>query len=73
MPSNIEKLGVKSFTDMEEGLKNTDIIMMLNCKPKEWMDFTFHLLENTIEFFALDYKKIKKAKADALIFCTPGQ
>ena len=67
MPSNIEKLGVKSFTDMEEGLKNTDIIMMLRMQTERMDGSYVPSTREYYEFFALDYKKIKKAKADALI------
>ena len=67
MPSNIEKLGVKSFTDMEEGLQNADIIMMLRMQTERMDGSYVPSTREYYEFFALDYKKIKKAKADALI------
>ena len=40
MPSDIEKLGVKSFTNMESGLKDADIIMMLRMQT-ERMDGSY--------------------------------
>ena len=67
MPSNVEKLGVKSFTNMEEGLKNADIIMMLRMQTERMDGSYVPSTREYYEFFALDYKKIKKAKADALI------
>ena len=35
MPKEIEKFGVNTFTDMKKGLKDCDIVMMLDFKMKE--------------------------------------
>ncbi len=67
MPSDIEKLGVKSFTNMESGLKDADIIMMLRMQTERMDGSYVPSTREYYEFFALDYKKIKNAKSDALI------
>ncbi len=67
MPKNIEQLGVKAYTDMEQGLKNSDIIMMLRMQTERMDGSYVPSTREYYEFFALDYKKIKFAKDDALI------
>ena len=50
MPIGIEKLGVKSFTDMKKGLDNCDIVMMLRLQMKECKELFFHLKESIMNF-----------------------
>ena len=67
MPKYIEGFGVKSFTNMEEGLEGCDIIMMLRMQTERMDGSYMPSTREYYEFFALDYKKIKNAKPDALI------
>ena len=67
MPKYIESFGVKAFTDMEKGLEGSDIIMMLRMQTERMDGSYVPSTREYYEFFALDYKKIKNAKADALI------
>ncbi len=67
LPNEIEKLGVKVFQSMEEGLDKVDIIMVLRIQ-KERMKGSF--VPSTREFFnfwGLDRKKLNRAKKDALV------
>ncbi len=67
LPSGIEKMGVKVFTDMKEGLKDCDIVMMLRLQ-NERMDGNFiPSIREYFLFFGLDYDKLSQAKPDALI------
>jgi aspartate carbamoyltransferase catalytic subunit len=67
MPKNIEQFGVKAFTNMEQGLKGADIIMMLRMQLERMDGSYIPSTREYYEFFALDYKKIKYAKDDAVI------
>ena len=52
---------------MEDGLKNVDIIMMLRMQLERMDGSYIPSTREYYEFFALDYKKIKHAKDNALI------
>jgi len=67
LPSGIENMGVEVFTDMKEGLKDCDIVMMLRLQ-NERMDGNFiPSIREYFLFFGLDYDKLSQAKPDALI------
>ena len=67
LPSEIERFGVEVHTNMVEGLKDVDIVMMLRLQL-ERMQGAF--IPSTREFFTrygLDERKLSHAKDDALI------
>ena len=67
MPKDISQFGVKVYTNMENGLKDVDIIMMLRMQLERMDGSYIPSTREYYEFFALDYKKIKYAKDNALI------
>ena len=66
LPPNIEKLGVKVFKNLEKGLKDVDIIMVLRIQ-KERMSGTFVPSEKEFLDLGLDRKKLNNAKQNALV------
>jgi len=67
IPEAIEAMGVTRFADMDEGLSDTDVVMMLRLQ-NERMDGAFipspreyHML------YGLTYERLKRAKPDALV------
>ncbi len=67
LPPNIEDLGVKVFKNLEDGLNNVDIIMVLRIQ-KERMSGSFVPSEKEFfKFWGLDRKKLHKAKKNALV------
>jgi aspartate carbamoyltransferase catalytic subunit len=67
LPPAIEALGVQPFTDMDAGIENADVVMMLRVQ-NERMDGAF--LPSAREFHALyglTYERLKRAKPDALV------
>ncbi|MCP1169480.1 aspartate carbamoyltransferase catalytic subunit [Limimaricola litoreus] len=67
MPSGVAEFGVEVFDDMEEGLKDVDVVMMLRLQ-KERMDGGFTPSER--EYFhryGLDAAKLSHAKPDAIV------
>ena len=67
VPKNIENLGVEIFTDMEKGLIECDIVMMLRLQMERMKGLYVPSTREYFKFFGLDRKKLKKAKKDALI------
>ena len=67
LPPNIEQLGVKVFKNLEDGLNNVDIIMVLRIQ-KERMSGSFVPSEKEFfRFWGLDRKKLNNAKKNALV------
>ena len=67
LPPNIEDLEVKVFKNLEDGLNNVDIIMVLRIQ-KERMSGSFVPSEKEfLKFWGLDRKKLNNAKKNALV------
>ncbi len=67
MPSQIEEFGVEVFDDMEKGLADVDVVMMLRLQ-KERMDGGFIPSEREyFHRFGLDTEKLSHAKPDAIV------
>jgi aspartate carbamoyltransferase catalytic subunit len=67
MPPAIEAMGVTPFTDMDEGIADCDVVMMLRLQ-NERMDGAF--IPSAREYHALyglTYERLKRAKPDALV------
>jgi len=67
IPTDIERLGAEVFHDMANGLKDCDIVMMLRLQQERMQGGFFPSVREYFTFFGLDYEKLAKAKADALI------
>ncbi|SFR97889.1 aspartate carbamoyltransferase catalytic subunit [Yoonia litorea] len=67
MPSGMDEFGVEVFENMEEGLKDVDVVMMLRLQ-KERMDGGF--IPSEREYFhryGLNAEKLAHAKEDAIV------
>ncbi|SFK97004.1 aspartate carbamoyltransferase [Loktanella salsilacus] len=67
MPAGISEFGVEVFDDMEKGLQDVDVVMMLRLQ-KERMDGGF--IPSEREYFhryGLDAAKLARAKPDAIV------
>jgi aspartate carbamoyltransferase catalytic subunit len=67
MPHAIEAMGVTPFTDMDAGIADCDVVMMLRLQ-NERMDGAF--IPSAREYHALyglTYERLKRAKPDALV------
>ena len=67
MPHSIEKLGVKVFTNMKNGLKDCDIVMMLRLQNERMRGTFLPSPREYYEYFGLTPDKLESAKKDALI------
>ena len=67
LPNSVNKLGVKSFTNMKEGLAYCDIVMMLRLQNERMTGSFLPSKREYYEYFGLTPDKLKLAKKDALI------
>ena len=67
IPPGIESLGVEVFYEMEKGLVDCDIVMMLRLQTERMKGMFVPSTREYFKFFGLDKSKLKKAKKNALI------
>ncbi len=67
IPAQAEKLGVEVFHDMNKGLADCDIVMMLRLQSERMHANFFPSIREYFHFFGLDYEKLSNAKPDALV------
>jgi aspartate carbamoyltransferase catalytic subunit len=67
LPSDPERLGVEVYSDMWEGLRGVDIIMMLRLQRERMTGSLVPSSREYYHFFGLDHEKLALAKPDALI------
>ena len=67
LPKNIKKLPVTVFTDMKNGLKNCDIIMMLRIQKERIIGKIMPNQKIYFNKYGLDYNKLKYAKKNAFV------
>jgi aspartate carbamoyltransferase catalytic subunit len=67
LPSQAERLGAEVFTDMNAGLEDADIVMMLRLQRERMQGSYVPSTREYFHFFGLDHEKLARAKPDALI------
>ncbi|MBP02633.1 MAG: aspartate carbamoyltransferase catalytic subunit [Rhodospirillaceae bacterium] len=67
VPTSLTELGVQVYTDMRDGLKDCDIIMMLRLQNERMVGSFIPSIREYFKFFGLDRDKLALAKPDALI------
>ncbi len=67
MPKDIEKFGVKTFSNMKEGVKDCDIVMMLRLQSERMSSSFLSSNREYYEYYGLTPDKLEKAKKDAII------
>ncbi len=67
IPAAIERMGVDVYYDMNEGLKDCDIVMMLRLQTERMQGGFFPSVREYFHFYGLDYKKLARARDDALV------
>jgi aspartate carbamoyltransferase catalytic subunit len=67
LPSGIERMGVEVHRDMESGLKDADIVMMLRLQRERMNGGYVPSSREYFRFFGLDGQKLSFAKKDALV------
>jgi aspartate carbamoyltransferase catalytic subunit len=67
LPAETERLGVEVFHDMERGIADCDIVMMLRLQSERMHGSFVPSMREYFHFWGLDYRKLERAKPDALI------
>jgi aspartate carbamoyltransferase catalytic subunit len=67
LPMGIEHMGAKVFTNMREGLKDADIVMMLRLQRERMNGSFVPSVKEYFRYFGLDSEKLALAKPDALV------
>lgn len=67
LPAGADKLGAEIFYNMEEGLKDCDIVMMLRLQTERMHGGYFPSVSEYFSLYGLDYEKLANAKEDAMI------
>ena len=66
-PKDLDKYEVETFTSLEEGIADADIVMMLRIQNERISDMKLPSKELYFEQFGLTYEKLKLAKPEALV------
>lgn len=67
LPQGIDRFGVEVFTNMREGLKDADIVMMLRLQRERMNGSFVPSTKEYFRYFGLDQEKLRQAKPDALV------
>ena len=67
LPAGIEGFGVAVHTDMQRGLEDADIVMMLRLQIERMRGSFVPSLAEYFHFYGLTYDKLRAARPDALI------
>jgi aspartate carbamoyltransferase catalytic subunit len=67
LPPQVSRLGVEAFMDMNAGIEDADIIMMLRLQRERMQGSYVPSSREYFHFFGLDQEKLARAKPDALI------
>ena len=67
IPSYAERLGVKVFHDMREGLKDVDVVMMLRLQRERMAGSLLPSPREYFYYYGLDFEKLSRAKEGAIV------
>jgi aspartate carbamoyltransferase catalytic subunit len=67
LPPEAERLGVEVFTDMRQGLKGVDIIIMLRLQRERMNGSFVPSVKEYFRYWGLDQEKLALAQPDALV------
>ena len=67
MPAGLEQLGVRVFTDMHEGLKGVDVIIMLRLQNERMKGALLPSVQEFFKNYGLTAEKLALAKPDAIV------
>jgi aspartate carbamoyltransferase catalytic subunit len=67
LPADVEKLGVRVFHDMQEGLRDVDVVMMLRLQNERMQGAALPSAQEYFKYFGLTQDKLALAKSDAIV------
>ncbi|MGI1690135.1 aspartate carbamoyltransferase catalytic subunit [Thermoanaerobacter uzonensis] len=67
MPPQIEKMGVKAYHNVEEAIKDVDVVMGLRIQLERQKSGLFPSIDEYREYFGINKERMKLAKPDAIL------
>jgi aspartate carbamoyltransferase catalytic subunit len=67
LPSGVERFGVEVFTDMEEGLKDCDVVMMLRIQNERLTGAAIPSVREYYHLYGLTAERLSRARDDAIV------
>ena len=67
LPSGIEQMGVRVFTDMNEGLRDVDVVIMLRLQNERMRGALLPSAQEYFKHYGLTQEKLSRAKPDAIV------
>ncbi|KUO50313.1 MAG: aspartate carbamoyltransferase [Desulfitibacter sp. BRH_c19] len=67
IPRDFQKAGAKIVTNMDEAVKDADVVMMLRVQLERQQKGLFPSIREYAEFYGLNKERLKLAKPDALV------
>lgn len=67
LPTKVERLGVHVFHNMEKGLKDVDVLLMLRLQNERMLGARLPSAEEYFKYYGLTQEKLERAKHDAIV------
>ncbi|HRP98050.1 MAG TPA: aspartate carbamoyltransferase catalytic subunit [Rhodocyclaceae bacterium] len=67
LPAEVEKMGVRVFHDMHEGLRDVDVVMMLRLQNERMNGALLPTPQEFYKVWGLTAEKLARARADAIV------
>ena len=67
LPPGIERMGVRVFTDMREGLKDVDVVIMLRLQNERMRGALLPSAQEYFKHYGLTAEKLALARPDAIV------
>ena len=67
LPNKVERLGVHVYHDMEQGLKDIDVLLMLRLQNERMLGASLPSSEEYFKYYGLTQEKLSLAKQDAIV------
>ena len=67
LPTGVERMGVRVFTDMQEGLRGADVVMMLRLQNERMQGALLPSSQEYFKSYGLTPEKLALAKPDAIV------
>ena len=67
LPSNLEDMGVKVYTDVEKAVKGADVVMGLRIQLERQKKGLFPTIREYNKYFGIDERRLSMAKPDAIL------
>lgn len=67
LPTEIEKLGVRTFFNMDEGVEGADVLIMLRLQTERMDGQLLPGPEEYFRYYGLTERRLKRAKPDAIV------